>query len=140
MLTHFSRWLVALSIASRRLALADSPWMQFRGPGGTGVADAERPPLELGPEKNVRWKTAVPSGLSSPIVVGDKLVLTAFDDGKLYTIAYNRADGSEAWRGQRACQSTRAVPQDRGQPRRVDPGERRRADCFVLRFVRLVLL
>jgi len=26
----------------------------------------------------VKWKIAVPSGLSSPIIVGDKLVLTAF--------------------------------------------------------------
>src|SRR5262249_29831040 len=38
------------------------------------------------------------SGLSSPIVAGDNIVITAFDDGKLCTIAYNRADGKEAWR------------------------------------------
>jgi len=73
-------------------------WPQFRGPGGSGVADGEKPPVEIGPDKNVKWKVAVPSGLSSPIVVGDKLVITAFENGKLYTIAYNRADGSEAWR------------------------------------------
>ena len=37
-----------------------------------------------------------PNGLSSPIIVADKLVITALDAGKLYTIAYNRADGKEA--------------------------------------------
>ena len=73
-------------------------WPQFRGPNGSGVADDQKPPVELGPTKNVKWKVPAPGGLSSPIVAGDKLVLTAFDGGKLYTIAYNRADGTEAWR------------------------------------------
>src|SRR5262245_66665666 len=71
------------------------PWPQFRGPGGSGVADNQKPPVEFGPDKNVKWKVSAPSGLSSPIVAGDKLVLTAFDGGKLYTIAYDRADGKE---------------------------------------------
>jgi outer membrane protein assembly factor BamB len=62
------------------------------------VADDQKPPVNIGPDKNVKWKVAVPSGLSSPIVVGDKLVITAFDDGKLFTIAYDRATGTEAWR------------------------------------------
>src|SRR5215475_7082071 len=73
-------------------------WPQFRGPGGSGVADEQKPPVEFGPEKNVKWKVAVPGGISSPVVAGERLVLTAFDGGKLYTIAYNRADGKEAWR------------------------------------------
>ena len=69
---------------------ADKPlsWPQFRGPSGAGVAQGQKPPVEFGPEKNVRWKVAVPSGLSSPIVAGANLVLTAFDNDKLYTIAY----------------------------------------------------
>src|SRR5947209_2223742 len=79
---------------------ADQPlaWPQFRGPGGSGVAEGQTPPVELGPDKNVAWKVPVPSGLSSPIVAADKVVLTAFEGGKLYTIAYGRADGKEAWR------------------------------------------
>ena len=75
-------------------------WPQFRGPGGSGIAEGQKPPVEFGPDKNVKWKTQVPSGSSSPIVVGDLLVLTAFDGGKLYTIAYTRADGKEAWRAE----------------------------------------
>src|SRR3954454_24073240 len=73
-------------------------WPRFRGPNGSGVAEGQKPPVEFGPDKNVKWKVSVPSGLSSPIVARDKLVITAFDEEKLYTIAYNRADGSEAWR------------------------------------------
>lgn len=82
------------------LGHADEPlaWPQFRGPGGSGVADGQKPPIEFGPDKNVKWKVAAPSGLSSPIAAGDKLVITALEDGKLYTIAYDRANGKEAWR------------------------------------------
>jgi outer membrane protein assembly factor BamB len=64
------------------------------------VADNQKPPVDFGPDRNVRWKITVPSGLSSPIVAGDKLILTAFDGGKLYTVAYRRSDGKEVWRAQ----------------------------------------
>jgi outer membrane protein assembly factor BamB len=42
----------------------------------------------------------VAAGASSPIVAGDYLALTSFDDGKLYTIAYHRGSGREVWRAQ----------------------------------------
>jgi len=78
-------------------------WPQFRGPAGSGVSESAKPPVNFGPDKNVKWKVKVPSGLSSPIIAGDKIVITALDDGKLYTIAYNRADGKEAWRAEAPC-------------------------------------
>src|SRR5581483_10713839 len=90
--------LVGVGLASTPLGADPTPWPQFRGPGGTGVADEQKPPTQLGPDKNVAWKVAVPPGMSSPVVVGDKLVLTAFEGGKLLTIAYSRADGKELWR------------------------------------------
>src|SRR5881275_3660430 len=92
--------LVSTIIAVSRGDERPLAWPQFRGPNGSGVADSQKPPVELGPDKNVRWKVPVPSGLSSPIVAGDNLVITAFEDGKLYTIAYRRADGKEAWRAE----------------------------------------
>lgn len=81
---------------------ADQPpaWPQFRGPNGSGIAEGQKPPVELGPDKNVKWKVPAPSGLSSPVIAGDKLIITAFEDGKLFTVAYNRADGKEAWRAE----------------------------------------
>lgn len=75
-------------------------WPRFRGPNGSGVADQQKPPVDFGPDKNVKWKVPVPGGLSSPIVAGDLLVITAFENGKLYTIAYRRSDGAEAWRAE----------------------------------------
>jgi outer membrane protein assembly factor BamB len=88
-----------ISVIAARSFAADQAslvWPQFRGPGGSGIADDQKPPVKFGPEE-AKWKIAVPGGFSSPIVVGDKLVFTTFDDGKLSTIAINRVDGSEAW-------------------------------------------
>ena len=48
----------------------------------------------------MKWKVPAPSGFSSPIVAGDLLVITAFDGGKLYTIAYRRSNGKEQWRAE----------------------------------------
>src|SRR5437762_5116869 len=76
------------------------PWSQFRGPNGSGVAEGQKPPIEFGPDKNLKWKVLAPGGMSSPIVAANLLVITAFDGGKLYTIAYHRADGKEAWRAE----------------------------------------
>src|SRR5262245_30199237 len=90
--------LVAIAITAAAATAEPLAWPRFRGPGGSVIADGQKPPVEIGPDKNVKWKVPVPSGMSSPVVVGDKLVLTAFDGGKLYTIAYRRADGKEAWR------------------------------------------
>ena len=97
------------------------PWPQFRGPNGSGVADRQKPPVEVGPEKNVKWKVPAPSGLSSPIVAGDKLVITAFEDGKLYTVAYNRADGKEAWRAEAPAKKLEPFYKGEGSPAASTP-------------------
>lgn len=108
---------------------ADKPhaWPQFRGPNGTGVADDQKPPVEVGPEKNVKWKVPCPDGLSSPIVAGDLLVLTAFADGKLWTIAYKRADGAEVWRKEAPAKAIEKYLKGEGSPAASTPatdGER----------------
>jgi outer membrane protein assembly factor BamB len=90
---------VALGLWASATCAAEGPaWPQFRGPGGSGVADGQHPPVEFGPTRNLKWKVPAPGGLSSPITAGDKLVITAFERGKLYTVAYHRTDGKEAWR------------------------------------------
>jgi len=91
-------------------------WPRFRGPDGSGVADGQKPPVEFGPDKNVKWKAPASSGLSSPIVAGDKLVITAFDDGKLYTIAYHRADGKQAWQAEAPAKHIEAYHKTEGSP------------------------
>jgi hypothetical protein len=107
----------AVAAAGDKLA-----WPQFRGPGGSAVAaEGQKPPLEVGPDKNVKWKVPVPAGMSSPIVAGELLVLTALDDGKLYTIAYNRADGKEAWRAHAPAQKLEDFHKSEGSPAASTP-------------------
>jgi outer membrane protein assembly factor BamB len=52
-------------------------WTQFRGPNNSGVVAESQAPLEWSFDKNLAWKVKVPGyAWSSPIVVGDKVILT----------------------------------------------------------------
>lgn len=76
-------------------------WNQFRGPNGQGVAEADRIPVQFGPESNVLWKTVIPPGHSSPVIQSNLIFLTANEpDNKkeLITLAINRRDGKILWR------------------------------------------
>src|SRR6266516_543801 len=73
-------------------------WPQFRGPNSSGVADADKPPVEFNATTNLLWKSAVPPGLSSPCVWGDRIFLTAVEEGKLATLCFERRDGKVRWR------------------------------------------
>lgn len=54
-------------------------WLQFRGPGGLGIAQDSGLPATWDDAKNVLWKTELPGpGASSPIVVGKKVLLTCY--------------------------------------------------------------
>lgn len=88
--------LLAASMFSGTSAKAD--WLQFRGEGGSAVStEAEAPTKEL----KVAWTMALPGrGLSSPIIVGDKVFLTAASGPKqesLHVICFNAADGKVVW-------------------------------------------
>jgi outer membrane protein assembly factor BamB len=127
MKTLFAFLAATVVAASTVNAESELVWPQFRGLNGSGIADDEKPPVEVGPDKNVKWKVAVPSGLSSPIVAGDLLVVTAFENGKLYTIAYHRADGQEAWRAEAAARELEKYHKTEGSPAASTPatdGER----------------
>ncbi len=73
-------------------------WSRFRGPNGSGVGDSDNLPVEIGPDRNVIWKTAVPEGYSSPVLTPDRIFLTAFENDRLLTIGLDRATGRELWR------------------------------------------
>lgn len=75
----------------------DSPWNQFRGPNGSGVADQCRPPVEFGSD-SLAWNTPLPSGYSSPVLSEDRVFLTATDGGRLVTLALDKASGEIVWR------------------------------------------
>jgi outer membrane protein assembly factor BamB len=114
--------LLAASLVSAASAAEPPSWPQFRGPGGSGVApDYARPPIHLSLEKNLRWKTAVPPGISSPVLAGDRLVLTAFEGGKLVTIAYRRTDGAELWRKEAPAANIEPYEKSEGSPAASTP-------------------
>jgi outer membrane protein assembly factor BamB len=94
----------------------DSParWPQFRGPGSQGVArDGQTLPAAFGPAKNLRWKTALPRGHSSPCVWDDRIYVTAFaEEGKkLETICLARDSGKVLWRQEAPAEKIETVHQ-----------------------------
>ncbi|MBS1829687.1 MAG: PQQ-binding-like beta-propeller repeat protein [Acidobacteria bacterium] len=78
--------------------LCAADWTQFRGPNATGVTEETGIPLAFGPEQNVVWKTAVPTGHSSPVLTADRIYLTGVEGEKLFTFAVDRASGRILWR------------------------------------------
>lgn len=96
---------VALLLLSPLTIAAADEWSQFRGPNGTGVSDTKGLPTEFGPNKNVVWKTELPSGHSSPVLTRNRIFVTAHDKEKLFVIGLDRQTGKILW--QREVQRTR---------------------------------
>jgi outer membrane protein assembly factor BamB len=78
----------------------ESDWRQWRGPNGNGTATAAaEPPLTWSETENVKWKAYIPGrGLSSPIVVGDLVIVTTASEDGQFVLAYARSDGSIRWK------------------------------------------
>ena len=74
-MTRYTFCLVALFLVSP--AFAD--WMQFRGPGASGVSDEEALPVKWSAKEGIVWRTALPGpGTSSPIEVRRRVFLTCY--------------------------------------------------------------
>src|SRR5437870_9523762 len=87
-------------------------WPQFRGPNSSGrTPDDSRLPAAIGPTTNVVWKTALPPGHSSPVVVGDHIYLTGEREHKLFTFALDRADGRVLWEAEAPSQALEKIHQ-----------------------------
>jgi outer membrane protein assembly factor BamB len=76
-------------------------WTQFRGPNTSGISDETNLPISLDADKNIAWKSELPGrGLSAPVVVGDRIFLTASSGPKqdrLHILCINAADGVQLW-------------------------------------------
>lgn len=120
-----TRWIIVgalvTCVGSAALAQTSSEWSRFRGPNGSGVAEGQKPPIEFGPRKNLKWRVNVPGGHSSPIVSGDKLIITAFENGKLFTIAYFRATGKVAWKADAHAAAIERFQRDAASPATATP-------------------
>jgi outer membrane protein assembly factor BamB len=89
-----NKLLLVLLLAS---FVSPEEWSQFRGPNGSGVSATTGLPEAFGPSKNVIWKTALPSGHSSPVLTNDRVFVTAHDKEKLFVISLDRATGKVVW-------------------------------------------
>lgn len=92
-----------LALTAPTLSLA-ADWLQFRGPQSAGVAAEEKLPTQWDAERNLAWKTVLPGrGLSSPIVVGDNIVVTASSGARqerLHVVCFNGDSGEKRWERQ----------------------------------------
>ncbi|MEM6795209.1 MAG: PQQ-binding-like beta-propeller repeat protein [Acidobacteriota bacterium] len=109
MMRHLICFAMLLSLGATEAA---ADWNRFRGPAGQGTVGGPRVPLEFSLEKNLAWRTLLPGhGVSSPIVNGNRVYLTAYtgygialeapgDPKKLvrHLLAYDRSTGEELWR------------------------------------------
>ncbi len=90
--------LLTVIAASFQFAAAD--WPQFRGPHGNGIATSIDLPLKLG-SNSVAWASDLPGrGLSSPIIIGDRVFVTCSSGPKqdrLHVICFNAKDGTKRW-------------------------------------------
>ena len=102
--------LLVLTAASTSAA-QESGWARFRGPNGAGVNDTAALPHEVGPARNVVWKTALPPGHSSPVLVGNRVFVSAAENERLLTLALDRATGRILWR--RELDRRHALPVDK---------------------------
>lgn len=116
--------LLAISLAHA----AVPSWPQFRGPNSSGVAETAKPPVEFGPNTNLLWKIAVPSGVSSPCLWGDHIFLTAAEDGKLLTLAVDRRNGKTLWRQAAAAEKPRELHKE-NHPAAATPATDGRSVC-----------
>jgi len=114
----------ALTLCTVGLAWAED-WPRFRGPNGSGISDSKGVPSEFGPKKNLMWRVEVPMGRSSPIVVKDRVYLTALEENKLLTLALDRQTGKTIWRREIVRDSTNKifVGNDTATPTSASDGE-----------------
>lgn len=104
--------LFGLLAAMAATSAAAADWTRFRGPNGSGIATDEKPvPDSWSASKNRKWKTELPGpGASSPIVVGDRVFVTAWsgygvdrggsgdmEDLRRHLVCIDRNTGETLW-------------------------------------------
>ena len=103
--------MAAVSLLNVREGLSGD-WSRFRGPNGSGVSqDVKAPPTSWSETENLKWKVELPGpGLSSPIVVADRVFVTCWSgygvnsrqlgdqkDLQRHLVSIDRATGKMLW-------------------------------------------
>ncbi len=108
MRSYLAVW-ICVSVVSPGIA---QEWREFRGPNGSGVSSATGLPEVLDPELNIAWRTEIPKGYSSPVVSGERIYLTAYEERHCFTLALDRSTGEILWK----VEAPAVVPENRRTP------------------------
>jgi outer membrane protein assembly factor BamB len=94
--------LCSLALLATLTASAED-WRQFRGPQGNSLSVETNLPSMLDPG-SVAWSIDLPGrGLSSPIIIGDRVIVTCSSgprQERLHVICFDARDGSKRWERQ----------------------------------------
>ncbi|MBN8627746.1 MAG: PQQ-binding-like beta-propeller repeat protein [Planctomycetes bacterium] len=118
---------LVVALAAQAAAVGQAAdWLQFRGTDNTGSTGAAKVPAtefvvktEGAEPKNVQWSVELPfAGVSSPIIVGDRLYVTGVTGARqerLHVACYAKSDGKQLWQrqfwatGRTLCHPTSSV-------------------------------
>ncbi len=96
--------LTLIAVAGGVMLFAGADWLQFRGTSATSVSEEARPPLRWSESENVAWKAALPGrGPSSPIVIGDRVVVTCssgIKQDRMHVLCFDVQSGKRLWERQ----------------------------------------
>lgn len=85
------------------IVAAAADWTQFRGPAGNNVVNDPALPTKFD-AANIQWAIDLPGrGLSSPLIVGDRLFVTCSSgpkEDRLHVICFNTKTGAKIWERQ----------------------------------------
>lgn len=94
---------VSLSLTFGVCGMHAGDWRQFRGPDG-GSSPEENVPFQLEGGKHAGWSAALPGrGLSSPIIVGDRVFVTCSSGpqlDRLHVVCIEASSGRKLWERQ----------------------------------------
>jgi outer membrane protein assembly factor BamB len=98
-----SAWLSFIRIVAAAVSVAtaaEAHLQYFRSEGGVASAAAGPLPERLDAEGALRWRTALDSGHSTPVVVGGRIFLTTYSDSakELATVALDAKSGQLLWK------------------------------------------
>jgi outer membrane protein assembly factor BamB len=98
------RFALALVAIAHAPLVCSADWMQFRGTHNNSLALDARLPITWSASKNVSWKVELPGrGPSSPIVVGNKVIVTRSSgvrQDRLHAICVDARSGNVLWHRQ----------------------------------------
>ena len=99
-----TRILYAITAAGIVFTCCGSDWLQFRGTDNQSVSDQKNLPKTFSDTENVAWKAPLPGrGPSSPIIIGDQVVVTCSSgprEDRLHVLSFDAASGKLQWERQ----------------------------------------